>query len=68
MPIGLSGSILGSLVLSVTASPSQPYQILGTLPPHLVPVQFCKLLILLRSTVTRQHIQTMFAPLIALFD
>ena len=30
MPIGLSGSILGSLALSVTASPSQPYQILGT--------------------------------------
>ena len=30
MPIGLSGSILGSLALSLTASPSQPYRVLGT--------------------------------------
>jgi hypothetical protein len=30
MPIGLSGSILGSLALSVTVLPSQPYRVLGT--------------------------------------
>lgn len=30
MPIGLFGGILGSLALSVTASASQPYRILGT--------------------------------------